>query len=89
MRSQLPAAIGGKPEAGRRHFELAILYSKSRDLMAKIGYARQYTRLIFDQELHDRLLNEVLKADPNEPDLVLSNILAQQAAQELLTDGYF
>lgn len=89
MRSQLPAALGGKPEAGRKHFELAILYSKGRDLMAKVEYARQYARLIFDQELHDRLLNEVLKADPNEPDLVLSNILAQQAAQELLTDDYF
>jgi len=89
MRSQLPPAMGGKPEIGREHFELALRYSKGRDLMAKVEFARHYARLVFDRKLHDRLLQEVLAADPQEPDLTLSNVLAQQRARELLSDEYF
>ena len=84
IRSQLPPALGGKPEAGRAQFEQAIAISKGRDLMAKVEFARTYARLVFDQELHDRLLNEVLAANPDEPDLTLSNVLAQQQAKRLL-----
>lgn len=89
MRSQLPPAMGGKPETGREHFEMALRYSQGRDLMAKVEYARHYARLVFDQKLHDRLLKEVLDADPVEPNLTLSNILAQQRARKLLADEYF
>ena len=89
MRSQLPAALGGVPEKGRRHFEQAIAYSQGRDLMAKVEYARLYARLVFNRALHDRLLTEVLAANPQEPDLTLSNVLAQQQAQQLLDDDYF
>jgi hypothetical protein len=89
MRTQLSPALGGNPETGRRHFEEAIRYSKGRDLMAKLEFARRYGRLKFDQSLHDRLLNEVLAADPVEPDLTLSNVLAQAQARVLLADGYF
>jgi hypothetical protein len=89
MRSQLPQAMGGKPETGRTHFELALRYSQGRDLIAKVEFARHYARLVFDQALHDRLLNEVLAADPVEPDLTLSNILAQQQARKLLAEEYF
>lgn len=84
MRSQLPPALGGKPELGRLQFEQAIAISQGRDLMAKVEFARNYARLVFDQELHDRLLNEVLAAAPEEPGLTLSNVLAQQQAQRLL-----
>jgi hypothetical protein len=89
MRTQLSPALGGSPETGRHHFEEAIRYSKGRDLMAKLEFARRYGRLTFDQGLHDRLLNEVLAADPVEPDLTLSNVLAQAQARELLADDYF
>lgn len=84
MRSQLPPALGGKPELGRAQFEQAIAISNNRDLMAKVEFARNYARLVFDQELHDRLLNDVLSASPNEPGLTLSNVLAQQQARRLL-----
>ena len=57
--------------------------------MAKVEFARRYSRLVFDQPLHDRLLNDVLSADPEEPGLTLSNTLAQQQAKELLADDYF
>jgi hypothetical protein len=89
MRTQLPPALGGKPERGRTHFDQALKFSGGRDLMAKVEYARRYARLVFNQELHDRLLKEVLAADPREPDLTLSNVLAQEQARELLQDEYF
>ena len=89
MNTQLPPAMGGKPEVGKAHFEQAIKYSNGRDLMAKVEFARRYARLVFNQSLHDRLLKEVLDAKPAEPELTLSNILAQQQAKELLADDYF
>jgi len=89
MRTQLPAAMGGDPERGRRHFEQAIEFSDSRDLMAKVEYARSYARLVFNKTLHDRLLNEVLAANPREPGLTLSNTLAQGRANSMMKDDYF
>lgn len=91
IRSQLPPALGGKPERAREAFEEAIALSGGRNLMAKVEYARNYARLMFDRELHDRLLNEVLAAKPEEPGLTLSNVLAQQQAKVLLdsANDYF
>jgi hypothetical protein len=89
MRSQLPPGMGGKPEEGKSHFEQAIQFSDGRDLIAKVEYARLYARLTYNQELHDRLLDEVLNADPVEPDLTLSNVVAQEKARKLKQDDYF
>jgi hypothetical protein len=89
INSQVPPSLGGKPEIGRSHFESAMNYSNERDLIVKVEYARHYARLIFDQALHDRLLNEVISADPISPGLTLTNIIAQQQAEELLRDDYF
>ena len=87
----LPASMGGKPEKGRMHFERAIEYSDGRFLMAKVIYAEQYAKLIFDKELHDRLLTEVVNADPVALDLTLINRVAQRRATVLLaeSDEYF
>lgn len=82
-----PAALGGKPDEGRRHFERAISLSDGRNLMAKVQYARRYARLVFDRDLHDRLIGEVLAADPREPGLTLLNTLAQRQARELRADA--
>lgn len=84
MRSQLPPALGGNPERGREQFEQALAISQGRDLMVKVEFARSYARLVFDQELHDHLLSEVVAAQPEEPGLTLSNVLAQQQARQLL-----
>ena len=89
MRTQLPPALGGKPEQGRHHFELAVRYSQGRDLMAKVEYARRYARLVFDRPLHDRLLREVLDAPAEAPGLTLTNVLAKQQARQLLEEEYF
>ncbi len=87
----LPASMGGKPEKGRMHFERAIEYSDGRFLMAKVIYAEQYAKLVFDKELHDRLLTEVVNADPVAMDLTLINRVAQRRAAVLLaeSDEYF
>ena len=87
----LPPALGGKPRAGRQHFERALNVSNNKNLMAKVLYAEHYARLMFDRELHDRLLNEVLRAQPDVPGYALSNALAQQKARQLLdsAEDYF
>jgi hypothetical protein len=82
----LPPAMGGKPEEGRTHFEKAIEYSAGKNLLAKVIYAQQYARLVFDQALHNKLLTEVMAADVHVPGLTLSNVLAQQQAEILLAD---
>jgi uncharacterized protein YceK len=83
----LPPALGGKPEEGRAHFDRAIELSAGRDLMAKVEYARRYARITYDRPLHDRLLQEVLDADPVAPGLTLSNVLAKRQAHELLASA--
>ena len=91
MATLIPPAMGGDPETGRRHFDRALMLSGNRDLMIKVIYARQYARMLFNRELHDKLLNEVLAADPRQPELTLMNTIAQQQARELLqtADDYF
>ncbi|MBX3726328.1 MAG: hypothetical protein KF823_10485 [Xanthomonadales bacterium] len=87
----LPPAYGGRPEDGQAHFERALALSGGRNQMARVLYAQHYTRLVFDRELHDRLVAEVLTADPRAPGLTLVNVLAQQRAAELRdsADDYF
>ena len=86
-----PPALGGKPEEGRKHFERAIEISGGRDLSVKVQFAESYARLVFDRELHDRLLNEVLAAPAAAPRLTLTNTFAKQRARVLLdsADAYF
>lgn len=86
-----PLALGGQPDAGRAWFEQAIALSDERDLGIKVEFARGYARLVYDRELHDRLLNEVMSADVKQPGYTLFNIMAQAQAQVLLdaADDYF
>ena len=91
LQSQRPAALGGRPEEGRRHFERADALASGRNLMVKVMLAQYYARLVFDRDLHDRLLNEVVGADAQIEGYALSNRLAQREAQRLLqgADDYF
>lgn len=84
LNSLRPPALGGRPEVAKAHFERAIELSGGRDLSIKVEYARRYARLVFDQELHDRLLNEVVNAPVEAPGYTLFNVLAKQEARELL-----
>ena len=87
----LPPAMGGKPEKGRAAFERAIYLSDGNNLSAKVEFARRYARLMYERELHDQLLNEVMAADPIVTGYTLTNIMAQETAAELLAsaDDYF
>ncbi len=91
LKNQRPSSLGGKPEEGRKHFERALDLSRDRNLMVKVLLARHYARLVFDRELHDRLLKDVLAADAEEEGFTLSNTLAQDQARGLLetADEYF
>lgn len=82
-----PASLGGKPEEGKAYFDKALELSGGRNQMVRVLYAQFYARLVFDQALHDRLLNEVLVADPVAPKLTLINTLAQRKAKALLESG--
>ncbi|MCR9259089.1 MAG: TRAP transporter TatT component family protein [Pseudomonadaceae bacterium] len=86
-----PPAMGGKPEIGRAHFEQAIERSNGTNLLAKVMYAEQYARLVFDRELHDRLLTQVIEAPALAPGLTLMNTVAKEQARQLLdsADDYF
>lgn len=89
--SLAPPALGGRPAVAKAHFERAIAASGGEYLMAKVFYAQLHARLVFDRDLHDRLLEEVLAASPDVPGLTLINSVAQTRAKELLetADDYF
>jgi hypothetical protein len=82
-----PASLGGKPEEGKAYFEKALALSGGNNQMVRVLYAEHYARLVFDQELHDKLLNEALAADPHSPGLTLINTVAQVRARKLLDSG--
>ena len=86
-----PPALGGDFESGLYHFERAIALSQGKDLSIKVDYAKYYARTLYDRELHDRLLNEVMAAEAVVPGFTLFNTLAQADAQKLLdsADDYF
>lgn len=82
-----PPALGGKFDEGRALFEQAMELTDGRDLSVKVDFARFYARTLYEQDLHDRLLGEVLDATPEAPGLTLFNVLAQREASELLASG--
>lgn len=85
--SQIPPSLGGKPDQARQWFEQAIQRSNKQNLMASVMFAEHYARLVFDQQLHDSLLQDVLSRDPESPGLTLLNTLAQSRARELLAES--
>ena len=91
LETLLPAAMGGRPEKGKIHFDRSLEISDDKYLMTRVIYAEQYARLAFDKELHDRLLQEVIAADPVFDGMTLINKMAQARAAELLaeSDEYF
>jgi len=87
LSTQLPPSLGGKPEKGRAHFERANEISEGKNLMINVLMAQHYARLVFDQELHDQLLQMVLDGPTEVPGLTLINTLAKLQASELLKES--
>jgi hypothetical protein len=84
LKSLRPPALGGQPDEAQAHFERALKISAGQNLAIKLEYARRFARMMFEQELHDRLLQEVLDAPAAVSGLTLFNTLAKQEAAELL-----
>lgn len=85
-----PPMIGGDPERSRFHFERALELSERSFLMIQVLFAETYSRMIFDRELHDRLLEEVLSFEVDQaPESRLSNQIAKRRARELLEENFF
>jgi hypothetical protein len=82
-----PPSLGGKPEEARGHFEKAIAMSAGQDLGAKVEFAKGYAKLLYERELHDQLVGEVLNASPYADGLTLMNVLAQEEALKLRADA--
>lgn len=87
LKSLLPAALGGKPEVARAHFERAQSLSGGENLMVKVLMARHYARAVYDQELHDRLLLEVQAARADYEGYTLINTLAKIEGDRLLAES--
>jgi len=85
--SLIPPASGGRPEEAKAHFERAVTIAKDKNLLPKVYYAQYYARLMFDRPLHDKLLNEVIIADPKVDGFVLINTMAQSRAIKLLREA--
>ena len=71
----------------KQHFERALEISKRKNLMALLMYAEKYARLLFDRELHDSLLNELLAVDTENSKTLLIDTIARVKAKELLADA--
>ncbi len=84
LNTLLPAAMGGQPAKGKEHFEKALTLSEGQNQLVKVYYAKYYARLMFDQELHNRLLTEVTTSTNSPKEFTLINKLAKKQAAELL-----
>lgn len=91
MNSILPPSLGGKPDVAQAYYEQALEAADGQNLIIQVYYASQFARLVFDRELHDRLLQDALSRDPYVEGLTLQNRYAQQQAERLLAsaDDYF
>ena len=87
MESLLPPSVGGKPELAKKHFDRTIEISNDTNQMAKVLYAEKYARMLFNRELHDELLKQVVNSGEGPKDQILINTLAKQKAAELLLDA--
>jgi len=87
-----PKMYGGNPDLAKQHFERALAINRRRFLPVQVAYAEYYARQVMDEELYRSLLEEVLAFDlSSEPELTLSNLVAQRRARQLLDsiDEYF
>ncbi len=79
------AAEGGGPERARAHLERALALSMNKKLGPLVAWAEGVLVPRQDRAEFTRVLEEVLRADPElEPRYRLANILAQRRARALL-----
>ena len=83
-----PPSLGGKPEEARKHFEKALDVGQGRLLTTYVMYAKNYAKLMYEEELFFELLNTVLSSPVDTvSELTLVNTLAQEQAGDLIADA--
>lgn len=83
-----PPLLGGRPEQSRLHFERALAVSRREFLPIQVAFARTYARMMFDRELYERLLREVIDFPAAQrPDIALANQAAKRTARQLLEEA--
>jgi hypothetical protein len=83
-----PPSLGGKPEEAKRHFERAVELGQGVLLTTYVMYAKNYAKLMYEEELFFDLLNTALDSPVDAvPELTLVNTLAKQQAGDLITDA--
>ncbi len=90
--SARPEQFGGNLKKAEEHFKKAMDYGQGKFLMTDVYYAEYYARQTLNRELFVSTLKRVLETSPKiEPDLTLSNTLAQRKARKLLArvDEFF
>lgn len=82
-----PPLLGGKPEQSRVHFEQALAVSRREFLPVQVAYAQTYARMMYDRDLYEQLLREVLDFPGEQrPDIALANQAAKRRATQLLEE---
>jgi hypothetical protein len=90
--SARPEQFGGNLKKAQEHFQKAMDYSQGKFLMTDVYYAEYYARQSLNRDLFVSTLKRVLETSTHlEPDLTLSNTLAQRKAKKLLArvDEFF
>ncbi len=90
--SARPEQFGGNLKKAEEHFKKAMDYGQGKFLMTHVYYAEYYARQTLNRDLFVSTLKRVLETSPQiEPDLTLSNTIAQRKARKLLdrVDEFF
>jgi len=82
-----PPLLGGKPDLSRFHFDKALAVSRGEFLPVQVVYAQTYARMMYDRDLYERLLNQVIDFPVEQrPDIALANEAAKRRAARLLEE---
>jgi hypothetical protein len=90
--SARPEQFGGNLKKAQEHFQKALDYGQGKFLMTEVYYAEYYARQTLNRDLFASTLKRVLETPAQvDPDLTLSNTLAQRKAKKLLArvDEFF
>jgi hypothetical protein len=90
--SARPEQFGGDLKKAEEHFKKAMDYGQGKFLTSDVYYAEYYARQTLNRDLFVSTLKKVLETSSSiEPDLTLSNTLAQRKAKKLLArvDEFF
>ena len=61
--------------------------TRGEDLSAKVEFAKGYAKLLYEEDLHNELVDQVLTASPYVDGLTLTNVMAQEEALRLRAEA--